>query len=212
MKIESVMRSINRRMGELHDAFGVNSEEYRWASNMWWNVVKSAGIPIGVRKDGVFLIRRGKDVMEHLWENPVLEENLRTMWGKMKQRGTVRQILEKEYFNQSGAKEWMQENGYTVSDMMNEPEVMADVRGMAAMRGDKAYNDDDIYEDSHSELDDADNMDDIRELGDIISRFHDTGAGLAKDEKWEDIKRMWHDYQHRKEREDAMRAAETELE
>lgn len=210
MKIESVLRSINRRMQELNAAFGYSSLEYQWASSMWWSVAKSSTVPIGTKKNGILLFRRGKDVMQEIWENPELEVNLREMWNKMKEKGTVKQILEREYFNQQGTKEWMEENDFTVNDLMNDPDVMADVREEAAIRGDKVYNDDDIYVDVNTALDEADSMEDIQELGDIMGSFYETGGGLAKDEKWDKIKRQWRDYKYRKERESSMKADETE--
>lgn len=210
MKIESVLRSINRRMQELNLAFGYSSLEYQLVSNMWFNVVNSSTIPIGTKKNGVLLFRRGKDVMQEIWENPELDANLREMWSKMKEKGTVKQILEREYFNQQGTKDWMEENDFTINDLMNDPDVMADVREEAAIRGDRVYNDDDIYVEVNSALDEAEDMEDIQELGDIMGSFYETGGGLAKDEKWNRIKRQWHDYKYRKEREDSLKAAETE--
>lgn len=212
MKIESVLRSINRRIKDYVDVFGIDSIEYAWARNLFYQATDIANAPIGKMSGGAIQFSRSKSTMQEIWENPVLEENIRQIWEIMKNRGTVKQIIENEYMEMPGTKEWMEENGFTISDIMNDSETMGDIREESHNRADKAYNDDSIYEDANKELDNAEDNDDIAELAEIIGRFHDEGKGAEKDRKWHDIQRMWGDYQYRKEREMSMRAAETEPE
>ena len=212
MKIESVLRSINRRIKDYVDVFGIDSVEYAWARNLFYQATDIANAPIGKMSGGAIQFSRSKSTMQEIWENPVLEENIRQIWEIMKNRGTVKQIIENEYMDMPGTKEWMEENGFTISDIMNDSETMGDIREESHIRADRAYNDDDIYADVNKELDNSDDNEDIADLAEIIGRFHDEGKGAEKDRKWHDIQRMWGDYQYRKEREMSMRAAETEPE
>ena len=96
MKIESVLRSINRRIKDYVDVFGIDSVEYAWARNLFYQATDIANAPIGKMSGGAIQFSRSKSTMQEIWENPVLEENIRQIWEIMKNRGTVKQIIENE--------------------------------------------------------------------------------------------------------------------
>lgn len=212
MQIESVLRSINRRIKEYVDVFGADSFEYAWAKNLFYIATDEANVPIGKMSGGIVQFSRSKSTMQEIWENASLEETLREVWNKMKEKGTAKQIIEKDYMNMPDAKSWMEETGYTISDIMNDPDALGEIREESSLRADEAYNDSDIYEEVDEEIENADNMEDIQDLADIKGKFYETGSGVAKDKKWHDIQREWEDYVYRKEREQSMKAAETEPE
>ena len=212
MKIESVLRSINRRIKEYVDVFGIDSVEYAWAKNLFFIATGSANVPIGKRSGGIVQFSRSKATLEHIYENQILEENLRNVWEAMKSKGTTKQIIEREYLQNPATQEWLKEEGLSVSDIMNDPEAMGDIRGESIHRAEAAYDDTDIYEDVDEEIEKVENMEDIQELADIQGMFYEEGKGIEKDAKWHRIQKAWGDYKHRKEREDSMKAAETEPE
>lgn len=194
------------------DTFGIDSVEYAWARELFYKATEFAGIPVGRMSGGAVQLSRSKSTLEHIYENPVLEEEIRDIWDVMKKRGTAKQIIQDEYLDSVGTKEWMEENGLTISDIMADSDVMGDIREESSLRADAAYNDDETYKNVMDEIEDAENPDDIADLAEIIGRFHDEAKGVEKDRKWHDIQRMWGDYKYRKERELSMKAAETEPE
>lgn len=221
MNPDSVLRSINRRIEQYADTFGITSFEYQWAKNMIFVIGKMTKVPIGRKKGGKVLLSRSKTVLAEIYDDPYLEQAIADMWQKLKDRGTVKTILKDEYLNQPGTKEWMEEENISVSDIMNDPDYMEEIREESSVRAESAFDDSESpgsgeVNEEIDEIADSDLPDDmkdelLRDLGEINREFHRTGKGIRED-KWDNIERMWREYKYKKERYFAMKAAETEPE
>lgn len=209
MKLDSILKAINKRSIEISNFFGVDSIEVSWIKDVMYKASLSADIPTLKKSKGTFQFSRSKDVLSEAYSNERFLEDLENAWRVIQKRGTVRQIVMSEYLNEPAQKEWVLENGVA----WNDPSLMEDIRLESSERLSRAFNDDDIYTDSkvaENEEEDIDLL--VENLAPLVGTFHETGSGVAKDLKWEKIKRLWHEYNYAKERRQRLKAEETEPE
>ena len=181
MKIESVLRQINKRVAEYKDYFGKYSYEYGYAKNLIVTALKNYVDPEAVAKytsKGIQL-SRSKPTISMLYENDILSENLFEVWDKLKSFGTVKQISE-QYVDIVSSID---------SDMQK-----AEIQELSAETAKSVFNDDDYYSWLQGEIDEAtaENRDYLQTMFD---KFKEEAPGVKKDIKWEQIKDMYSDYQ-----------------
>lgn len=207
MQLDSILKQINKRSLEFLNFFGADSIEVSWIKDVMYKASLSAGIPSLKKAGGTFRFARSKELLSHAYDNLQFAEDLENAWRVIQKRGTVKQIVETEYLNAPGTREWMNWNDIK----WNDPSLMEEIRSESSERLSQAFNDDDIYGDSKVAEDTEDDIELLTEnLAPLAGAFYETGSGVAKDIKWERIKKLWHDYNYSKERRQRLKAEETE--
>lgn len=212
MKIESALRSINKRVEEYVDVFGKSSIEFNIAKSMLYTAVNvdNVDLPLLNYNKGVMTFKRGKEVITEIKNNPVLEENIINLWESLKKMGSAKTIMNRDYLGTKSISSFAKETGFT-----NE-EVVDIVRQESAERYSSLYNDiDDLNSEKViDEIDeitgDEDSEDLLDMLSDILSDFYRTGKGVEKDRKWNDITRKFDEYKYAKEQQQRLKAGEWE--
>lgn len=212
MKIESALRSINKRVEEYVDVFGKSSIEFNIAKSMLYTAVNvdNLDLPLLNYNKGVMTFKRGKEVIREITNNPVLEENIINLWESLKKMGSAKTIISRDYLGTKTISSFANETGFT-----NE-EVEDIVRQESAERYSSLYDDvDDL--DSGKVVDEIDELageegseDLLDMLSDILSDFYRTGKGVEKDRKWNDITRKFNEYKYAKELQQRLKAGEWE--
>lgn len=212
MKIESALRSINKRVEEYVDVFGKSSIEFNIAKSMLYTAVNvdNLDLPLLNYNKGVMTFKRGKEVIREITNNPVLEENIINLWESLKKMGSAKTIMNRDYLGAKSISSFAKETGFT-----NE-EVADIVRQESAERYSSLYNDVDDLDSGKviDEIDeiagDEDSEDLLDMLSDILSDFYRTGKGVEKDRKWNDITRKFNEYKYAKEQQQRLKAGEWE--
>lgn len=212
MKIESALRSINKRVKEYADVFGKSSIEFNIAKSMLYTAVNvdNLDLPLLNYNKGVMTFKRGKEVIREIANNPVLEENIINLWESLKKMGSAKTIMSRDYLGTKSISAFATETGFT-----NE-EVTDIVRQESAERYSSLYNDVDDLDSGKviDEIDeiagDEDSEDLLDMLSDILSDFYRTGKGVEKDRKWNDITRKFKEYKYAKEQQQRLKAGEWE--
>ena len=212
MKIESALRSINRRVKEYVDVFGKSSIEFNIAKSMLYTAVNidNLDLPLLNYNNGVMTFKRGKEVIREIANNPVLEENIINLWESLKKMGSAKKIMRRDYLE-----------GKTISSFANEAsltneEVENVIRKESAERYSSLYDDVDdlnsgkVIDEIDEIAGDEDSEDLLDMLSDILSDFHRTGKGVEKDRKWNDITRKFNEYKYAKEQQQRLKAGEWE--
>lgn len=185
MKIESVLRMINKRILEYHSYFGTYSFEYGYAKNLLASAVKDyADVESMIRvKDGVWQISRSKSTISDLYDMDALSENLMDVWDKLKEFGTVKS-LRAQYLDD----EFSSEDPETEYDIMDEDEIQAEIQTISAEAARAVFNDDDYYKWIQGEVNSAtgENADYVDYIYNKL--FKKKGKGVLKDTKWQQIK------------------------
>ena len=91
MKLESLLRSINRRLVEISDYFGMKSVEYHKALNSIYSAIGSDTVDILIRepeKGRPTQLSRSSRALEG-WS--YFQSELQQAWDKVKEQGTVKQ-------------------------------------------------------------------------------------------------------------------------
>lgn len=212
MKIESALRSINKRVEEYVDVFGKSSIEFNIAKSMLYTAVNvdNLDLPLLNYNKGVMTFKRGKEVIREITNNPVLEENIINLWESLKKMGSAKTIMSRDYLGTKTISSFAKETGFT-----NE-EVNDIIRQESAERYSSLYNDVDDLDSGKviDEIDeiagDEDSEDLLDMLSDILSDFYRTGKGVEKDRKWNDITRKFNEYKYAKEQQQRLKAGEWE--
>ena len=212
MKIESALRSINKRVKEYVDVFGKSSIEFNIAKSMLYTAVNvdNLDLPLLNYNKGVMTFKRGKEVIMEIENNPVLEENIINLWESLKKMGSAKTIMSRDYLGAKTISSFAKETGFT-----NE-EVSDIIRQESAERYSSLYNDVDDLDSGKviDEIDeiagDEDSEDLLDMLSDILSDFYRTGKGVEKDRKWNDITRKFNEYKYAKEQQQRLKAGEWE--
>lgn len=212
MKIESALRSINKRVEEYVDVFGKSSIEFNIAKSMLYTAVNvdNLDLPLLNYNKGVMTFKRGKEVIREISNNPVLEENIINLWESLKKMGSAKTIISRDYLGTKTISSFAKETGFT-----NE-EVSDIVRQESAERYSSLYDDVDDLNSGNviDEIDelagDKDSEDLLDMLSDILSDFYRTGKGVEKDRKWNDITRKFNEYKYAKEQQQRLKAGEWE--
>lgn len=212
MKIESALRSINKRVEEYVDVFGKSSIEFNIAKSMLYTAVNvdNLDLPLLNYNKGVMTFKRGKEVIREITNNPVLEENIINLWESLKKMGSAKTIMSRDYLGAKTISSFAKETGFT-----NE-EVNDIIRQESAERYSSLYDDvDDLNSgkviDEIDEISgDEDSEDLLDMLSDILSDFYRTGKGVEKDRKWNDITRKFNEYKYAKEQQQRLKAGEWE--
>lgn len=212
MKIESALRSINKRVEEYVDVFGKSSIEFNIAKSMLYTAVNvdNLDLPLLNYNKGVMTFKRGKEVIREITNNPVLEENIINLWESLKKMGSAKTIISRDYLGTKTINSFANETGFT-----NE-EVADIVKQESAERYSSLYDDTDDL-DSGKVIDEIDALagedgseDLLDMLSDILSDFYRTGKGVEKDRKWNDITRKFNEYKYAKEQQQRLKAGEWE--
>lgn len=212
MKIESALRSINRRVKEYVDVFGKSSIEFNIAKSMLYTAVNvdNLDLPLLNYNKGVMTFKRGKEVISEIKNNPILEENIINLWESLKKMGSAKTIMNRDYLGTKMIGSFAKETGFTSE------EITDIVRQESAERYSSLYNDiDDLNSEKViDEIDeitgDEDSEDLLDMLSDILSDFYRTGKGVEKDRKWNDITRKFDEYKYAKEQQQRLKAGEWE--
>ena len=212
MKIESALRSINKRVKEYVDVFGKSSIEFNIAKSMLYTAVNvdNLDLPLLNYNKGVMTFKRGKEVISEIKNNPVLEENIANLWESLKKMGSAKTIMGRDYLDTKTISSFANETGFTREEITNI------VRQESAERYSSLYNDiDDLNSEKViDEIDeitgDEDSEDLLDMLSDILSDFYRTGKGVEKDRKWNDITRKFDEYKYAKEQQQRLKAGEWE--
>lgn len=212
MKIESALRSINKRVKEYVDVFGKSSIEFNIAKSMLYTAVNvdNLDLPLLNYNKGVMTFKRGKEVISEIKNNPVLEENIANLWESLKKMGSAKTIISRDYLGTKTISSFANETGFTSE------EITDIVRQESAERYSSLYNDiDDLNSEKViDEIDeitgDEDSEDLLDMLSDILSDFYRTGKGVEKDRKWNDITRKFDEYKYAKEQQQRLKAGEWE--
>lgn len=212
MKIESALRSINKRVKEYVDVFGKSSIEFNIAKSMLYTAVNvdNLDLPLLNYNKGVMTFKRGKEVISEIKNNPVLEENIANLWESLKKMGSAKTIISRDYLGTKTISSFSNETGFTSE------EITDIVRQESAERYSSLYNDiDDLNSEKViDEIDeitgDEDSEDLLDMLSDILSDFYRTGKGVEKDRKWNDITRKFDEYKYAKEQQQRLKAGEWE--
>lgn len=212
MKIESALRSINRRVKEYVDVFGKSSIEFNIAKSMLYTAVNvdDLDLPLLNYDKGVMTFKRGKEVIRQIEDNPLLEKNITELWESLKKMGSAKTIMNRDYLGAKSISSFAKETGFT-----NE-EVVDVVRQESAERYSSLYNDiDDLNSekviDEIDEITGEEDSEDLLDmLSDILSDFYRTGKGVEKDRKWNDITRKFDEYKYAKEQQQRLKAGEWE--
>ena len=212
MKIESALRSINKRVKEYVDVFGKSSIEFNIAKSMLYTAVNvdDLDLPLLNYNNGVMTFKRGKEVIREIENKPLLENNIINLWESLKKMGSAKTIMSRDYLE-----------GKTISSFANEAsltneEVENVIRQESAERYSSLYDDVDDLDSGKviDEIDeiagDEDSEDLLDMLSDILSDFYRTGKGVEKDRKWNDITRKFNDYKYAKEQQQRLKAGEWE--
>lgn len=181
MKIESVLRQINKRVAEYKDYFGNYSYEYGYAKNLIVTALKNYVDSEAIAKytEKGIQLSRSKSTLSTLYDNDALTENLFDVWDKLKSFGTVKSLSE-QYLD-------------IVSSI--DPDMQkAEIQELSAETAKNVFNDDDYYTWVNSELNEAtrENRDYLQSMYD---KFREEAPGVKKDIKWEQIRDMYSDYQ-----------------
>lgn len=212
MKIESALRSINKRVKEYVDVFGKSSIEFNIAKSMLYTAVNvdNLDLPLLNYNKGVMTFKRGKEVISEIKNNPILEENIVNLWESLKKMGSAKTIIGRDYLGTKTISSFASETGFTSE------EITDIVRKESAERYSSLYNDiDDLNSEKViDEIDeitgDEDSEDLLDMLSDILSDFYRTGKGVEKDRKWNDITRKFDEYKYAKEQQQRLKAGEWE--
>jgi hypothetical protein len=212
MKIESALRSINKRVEEYVDVFGKSSIEFNIAKSMLYTAVNvdNLDLPLLNYNKGVMTFKRGKEAIREITNNPVLEENILNLWESLKKMGSAKTIISRDYLDTKGISSFAKETGFTNEEVTNI------VRQESAERYSSLYNDVDDLDSGKviDEIDeiagDEDSEDLLDMLSDILSDFYRTGKGVEKDRKWNDITRKFNEYKYAKEQQQRLKAGEWE--
>lgn len=212
MKIESALRSINKRVEEYVDVFGKSSIEFNIAKSMLYTAVNvdNLDLPLLNYNKGVMTFKRGQEVVREIKNNPVLEENIINLWESLKKMGSAKTIMGRDYLETKTISSFATETGFTSE------EIVDIVRQESAERYSSLYNDiDDLNSEKViDEIDeitgDEDSEDLLDMLSDILSDFYRTGKGVEKDRKWNDITRKFDEYKYAKEQQQRLKAGEWE--
>lgn len=212
MKIESALRSINKRVEEYVDVFGKSSIEFNIAKSMLYTAVNvdNLDLPLLNYNKGVMTFKRGKEVIMEIKNNPVLEENIINLWESLKKMGSAKTIMNRDYLEAKSISSFANETGFT-----NE-EVVDIIRQESAERYSSLYDDVDdlnsgkVIDEIDEIAGDEDSEDLLDMLSDILSDFYRTGKGVEKDRKWNDITRKFNEYKYAKEQQQRLKAGEWE--
>lgn len=212
MKIESALRSINKRVEEYVDVFGKSSIEFNIAKSMLYTAVNvdNLDLPLLNYNKGVMTFKRGKEVIREISNNPVLEENIINLWESLKKMGSAKTIISRDYLGTKTISSFVKETGFT-----NE-EVSDIIRQESAERYSSLYDDVDdlnsgkVIDEIDEIAGDEDSEDLLDMLSDILSDFYRTGKGVEKDRKWNDITRKFIEYKYAKEQQQRLKAGEWE--
>lgn len=212
MKIESALRSINKRVEEYVDVFGKSSIEFNIAKSMLYTAVNvdNLDLPLLNYNKGVMTFKRGKEVIREITNNPVLEENIINLWESLKKMGSAKTIMSRDYLGTKTISSFAKETGFT-----NE-EVNDIIRQESAERYSSLYDDVDdlnsgkVIDEIDEIAGDEDSEDLLDMLSDILSDFYRTGKGVEKDRKWNDITRKFNEYKYAKEQQQRLKAGEWE--
>lgn len=185
MKIESVLRLINKRITEYEQYFGKYSYEYGYAKNLLFTATKGSAEAMLRKFNGVVTLKRGKAAIQEIIANPVLEENLFELWDSLKSLGTVKS-LRQNYMDFS--------QGDIDADL-----AKAFVQEASAEVAREAFNDDDYYEKMQEEVNEVEDDAGMAILKDMAKKFKEKAPGVQKDIKWDEIKDLWDKYQNREE-------------
>lgn len=212
MKIESALRSINKRVEEYVDVFGKSSIEFNIAKSMLYTAVNvdNLDLPLLNYNKGVMTFKRGKEVIREITNNPILEENIINLWESLKKMGSAKTIMSRDYLGTKTISSFAKETGFT-----NE-EVNDIIRQESAERYSSLYDDVDdlnsgkVIDEIDEIAGDEDSEDLLDMLSDILSDFYRTGKGVEKDRKWNDITRKFNEYKYAKEQQQRLKAGEWE--
>lgn len=185
MKIESVLRLINKRITEYEQYFGKYSYEYGYAKNLLFTATRGSSEVMLRKFKGVITLKRGKAAMQEIIANPVLEENLFELWDSLKSMGTVKS-LRQNYMDFS--------QGDIDADL-----AQAFIQEASAEVAREAFNDDDYYKDMKEEENKVEDDLGMTILKEMEKTFKKEGKGIQKDLKWNEIKDLWDKYQNREE-------------
>lgn len=185
MKIESVLRLINKRITEYEQYFGKYSYEYGYAKNLLFTATKGSGEAILRKFKGVITLKRGKSAIQEIIANPALEENLFELWDSLKSLGTVNS-LKQNYMDFS--------QGDVDAGL-----AQAFIQEASAQVAREAFNDDDYYKDMKAEENKVEDDLGMAILKEMEKTFKKEGKGIQKDLKWDEIKDLWDKYQNREE-------------
>jgi hypothetical protein len=183
MKIESVLRLINKRITEYEQYFGKYSYEYGYAKNLLFVATKGSGEALLRKFKGVITLKRGKAALAEITENPVLEENLFDLWEALKGFGTVNSI-KAQYIDLDTQDPYMEQ---------------AFIQESSAALAREVFNDDDYYEKMQEEVNEVEDDEGMAILKDMAKKFKEKAPGVQKDIKWDEIKDLWDKYQNREE-------------
>lgn len=212
MKIESALRSINKRVKEYRDVFGKSSIEFNIAKSMLYTAVNvdDLDLPLLNYNNGLMSFKRGKEVIMEIKDKPLLEENIINLWESLKKMGSAKTIMSRDYLGTSSISSFANETGFT-----NE-EIVDIVRQESTERYSSLYNDiDDLNSekviDEIDEITGEEDSEDLLDmLSDVLSDFYRTGKGVEKDRKWNDITRKFNEYKYAKEQQQRLKAGEWE--
>lgn len=183
MKIESVLRLINKRITEYEQYFGKYSYEYGYAKNLLFVATKGSGEALLRKFKGVITLKRSKAAIAEIVENPVLEENLFDLWESLKNFGTVKSIKVQ----------------YDAVDVQDPYMEQAYIQEASAEIAREVFNDDDYYEKMQEEVNEVEDDAGMAILKDMAKKFKEKAPGIQKDIKWDEIKDLWDKYQNREE-------------
>ena len=185
MKIESVLRLINKRITEYEQYFGKYSYEYGYAKNLLFVATKGSGEVMLRKFKGVITLKRGKAAIQEIIANPVLEENLFELWDSLKSMGTVKS-LRQNYMD------------FSQGDI-DASLAQAFIQEASAEVAREAFYDDDFYKFMKEEENEVEDDLGMAILKEMEKTFKIKGGGVQKDLKWDKLKDLFDKYQNREE-------------
>ena len=185
MKIESVLRLINKRITEYEPYFGKYSYEYGYAKNLLFVATKGSGEVMLRKFKGVITLKRGKGAIQEIIANPVLEENLFELWDSLKSMGTVKS-LKQNYID------------FSQGDI-DAGLAQAFIQEASAQVAREAFYDNDLYKLMKEEENKVEDDLGMAILKEMEKTFRKEGKGVLKDIKWDEVKDLFDEYQNREE-------------
>ena len=121
-------------------------------------------LPLLNYNKGVITLKRGKEVIREIENNPVLEENIINLWESLKKMGSAKTIMSRDYLGTKTISSFATETGFTTE------EVTDIVRQESAERYSSLYDD----------VDDLDSGKVIDEIDELAGPYRTAASRLGR--------------------------------